>query len=104
MGVGHESGIVNLYDIRFPRILYSITHKNRMPIKAINFHNEYILSADLKALKISYNNTGNIATTIESDHSINDFEVVKDTGMVFVANETQRVGIFYIPLIGQAPK
>jgi ribosome biogenesis protein ENP2 len=104
MGVGHSCGAVNVFDIRFPKPMYTITHKNRMPVKAVAFHEQYVLSTDFKALKISDQTSGAIVTTIESEHPINDFEVVKDTGMVFVANETERVGIFYIPTLGNAPK
>ena len=104
MSVGHTSGLVNLYDIRYPKVLLTITHKNRMPIKALSFSSDYLLSCDFQALKISHKSSGEIVTTIESESFINDFEVVQGSGLVFIANETQRIGTFYIPLLGNAPK
>lgn len=103
MATGHNDGTVNLFDIRFPKSLLTVTHKNKMPIKAVKFHNDFMLSCDFKALKISQID-GKILTTIESNSSVNDFEIVKETGMVLVANETQRVGIYYLPALGPAPK
>ncbi|OMJ78991.1 hypothetical protein SteCoe_21072 [Stentor coeruleus] len=104
MATGHANGVVNLFDIRSPRVLHSITHKNRLPIKSVYFHGDYFLSTDSKAIKISNKETSQMVTTIESQTNINDIECIENTGLIFTANETQRVGIYYIPLLGPAPK
>ena len=101
---GHTNGHAALFDIRFPRALLSIVHKNSLEVKSIAFHSEYVLTADPKALKVSNRNTGAVMTTIESVHNINHIECVPNSGLIFTANETQRVGTYYLPLLGPAPR
>jgi ribosome biogenesis protein ENP2 len=104
MASGHTNGQVKLFDIRFPKPLQTITHKNRLEIKSLGFHGDFILTADPKALKISNKNNAELMTTVETVNNINQVECVSDSGMVFTANETQRVGSYYIPLLGPAPR
>ena len=98
MAAGHTNGVVNIFDNRFSKILFNITHKNRLPVKAVTFLNEFLLSADPKAMEISKSGSGDIVTTIESIDSINDIECVNDSGMVFMANEVKGRDLIY-PII-----
>src|SRR5579871_3215004 len=43
-------------------------------------------------------------TSIEPNTDINDFCVVPDSGLIFVANEGIQIGAYYIPSLGPAPR
>lgn len=104
MATGHSNGEVNVFDIRYPKPLFGITHKNRLPVKSITFHGDCVLTADPKALKLSNRVSGDIVTTIESVNDIHQIECVPNTGLIFTANEGQRVGTYYLPALGPAPR
>jgi len=55
-------------------------------------------------IKIYDKDTGALFTNIEPKSSINDFELVGDSGMIFIAGEDSRIGTYYIPSLGTAPK
>lgn len=103
MVTGHSNGEAKIYDIRYQKPLFGITHKNRLPVKSVTFHNEFVLTADPKALKICDRNSGAIVTTVESVNDIHQVECVENTGIVFMANEGQRVGTYFLPALGPAP-
>lgn len=106
MGVGHNSGLVEIYDIRYPAPVYTVQHNYRLPIKSIKFHptGKYFFSADPKLIKITNKSSGAIHTSIESGSDIHDVEIVGSSGLILVANEAQRVGTYYIPSVGLAPR
>lgn len=106
MGVGHTSGLVQVYDIRYSKPVYTIKHHNKTQIKSIGFHagNEFVLTCDTKGTKITHKNNGKLLTTIESDSNINDMELCHKSGLIFIASESQRIGTYFIPSLGPAPK
>lgn len=106
MGVGLDSGHILLYDIRSTRPILVKDHNNSLPIKRIIFHekSENVLSADSKVVKIWERTSGKNFTAIEPDAKINDLCLYPDSGLMFFAAEAERMGIYYIPELGQAPK
>ena len=106
MGIGLNSGHVLLYDIRSDKPILTKDHYNSLPIKRIAFHekSDNVLSADSKVVKIWERETGKNLTAIEPDAKINDLCMFPDSGLMFLAAEAERMGIYYIPEIGQAPE
>ena len=105
MGVGLNSGHVLLYDIRSNKPTLTKDHNNALPIKRIVFHekSDNVLSADSKVVKIWERETGRNFTAIEPDAKINDLCIFPNSGLMFLAAEAERMGIYYIPELGQAP-
>lgn len=80
-------------------------HHYRLPIKSIKFHEGgYLFSADSKAIKLTHKATGKPYTTIEPAADVNDIELVGKSGLFFAACESPRVGMYFVPSIGPAPK
>merc|ERR1719210_455502 len=48
--------------------------------------------------------TGNLTTAVESTNRINHLEFVPDSGMFFTATDAERMGSYFVPHIGMAPK
>lgn len=46
---------------------------------------------------------GKLYTSIEAQHSFNDFSVIPNSGMLLMANETTKMQTYYIPSLGPAP-
>ena len=105
MAVGTGSGQILLYDIRSRQPIHSKDHHYGLPIKKIIFHEKTsnILSADSKVIKIWERETGKNFTAIEPDAPVNDLCLYPGSGLIFVAAEAERMGIYYIPELGQAP-
>ena len=88
IGVGNVRGKVDIYDLRYPLPLHTLTHHYRLPIHSIKFHpNHKILTADSKIVKIYDDNSFDLFTNIEPKNPINDIELCKDTGLVLMAQE-----------------
>nr|XP_058934358.1 nucleolar protein 10 isoform X2 [Kogia breviceps] len=47
---------------------------------------------------------GKIFTSLEPEHDINDACLYPGSGMLLTANETPKMGIYYIPVLGPAPR
>uniref|UniRef100_A0ABI7XGD5 Nucleolar protein 10 n=1 Tax=Felis catus TaxID=9685 RepID=A0ABI7XGD5_FELCA len=47
---------------------------------------------------------GKIFTSLEPEHDINDVCLYPGSGMLLTANETPKMGIYYIPVLGPAPR
>uniref|UniRef100_A0A673UU32 Nucleolar protein 10 n=1 Tax=Suricata suricatta TaxID=37032 RepID=A0A673UU32_SURSU len=47
---------------------------------------------------------GKMFTSLEPEHDINDVCLYPDSGMLLMANETPKMGIYYIPVLGPAPR
>ncbi|XP_028352431.1 nucleolar protein 10 isoform X2 [Physeter macrocephalus] len=47
---------------------------------------------------------GKIFTSLEPEHDINDVCLSPNSGMLLTANETPKMGIYYIPVLGPAPR
>ena len=105
MAVGTSSGHVVMYDIRSDKPLFFKDHQYGYPIKDIKFHKQSgkVLSADKKVVKIWDQRSGDIFTSIEPEHDINDMCVVSDSGLVCLAVEDPQVQSYYIPALHHAP-
>ncbi|KAL7988055.1 hypothetical protein Chor_006974 [Crotalus horridus] len=105
---GHILNIspVLLYDLRSSNPLIMKDHQYGLPVKSIQFHNalDLIISADSRIIKLWNQDTGKIFTSIEPEHNINDVCLYPNSGMLFTANETPKMNIYYIPVLGPAPK
>jgi ribosome biogenesis protein ENP2 len=107
IAIGNEKGKVQLYDIRYPLPVHTLTHHYRLPIKAIKFHEQAkkIITADSKIIKIFDQDSGKLFTNIEPKNGINDIELPGDgNGLLFAAQEQAKVGTYFIPQLGPAPK
>jgi len=106
VAIGTERGKVLLYDMRYPVPVYTLTHHYRMPINAIKFHSasKKIITADKKIIKIYNHEDGSLFTNIEPKAQVNDIELCGDSGVLFVPLEQEKIGTYFIPEMGHAPK
>lgn len=105
MGVGTGAGQVLMYDIRAGAPYLTKDHRYGLPITSLKFHEKAhkVISADSKIIKIWDKTSGAAHTSIQPVADINDVCVVKDTGLIFAACETQRVQVYYAPTLGPVP-
>jgi ribosome biogenesis protein ENP2 len=105
LAVGTSTGHVQLYDLRSNRPYVSKDHRYGLPIKSVAFHSTYdhVMSVDAKGVKVWERQTGKPYTAIESDVELNDLAVYKDSGLIFLANEQQRLQAHFLPSLGPAP-
>uniref|UniRef100_A0A5S6R026 NUC153 domain-containing protein n=1 Tax=Trichuris muris TaxID=70415 RepID=A0A5S6R026_TRIMR len=106
LAVGTEGGHVLLYDIRSTRPYVTKDNMYGLPIKAIAFNRdpEVVLSMDPKILKIWYESTSKPYTSIEPNVRLNDLCLLPDSGLLFMANDKQKILTYYIPNLGPAPR
>ncbi|KAM6459784.1 nucleolar protein 10 isoform 2-T2 [Liasis olivaceus] len=106
MAVGTSTGQVLLYDLRSSNPLIMKDHQYGLPVKSVQFHNalDLIISADSRIIKLWNQDSGKIFTSIEPEHNINDVCLYPNSGMLFTANEAPKMNIYYIPVLGPAPK
>ena len=122
--VGTSSGHCLLYDLRSSRPLTVKEHQYSLPIVSVRFHHtaRQVLSADAKLLKIWARDgagsseddpatRGAVLTNIETPAAINDVCIVpdvassrKDSGLLLLAGEQERVMTYYVPALGPAPR
>uniref|UniRef100_A0A8D2DGZ3 Nucleolar protein 10 n=1 Tax=Sciurus vulgaris TaxID=55149 RepID=A0A8D2DGZ3_SCIVU len=106
MAVGTSTGQVLLYDLRSDKPLLVKDHQYGLPIKSVHFQEslDLILSSDSRIIKMWNKNSGKIFTSLEPEHDLNDVCLYPNSGMLFTANETPKMGIYYIPVLGPAPR
>ncbi|XP_030897783.1 nucleolar protein 10 [Leptonychotes weddellii] len=106
MAVGTSTGQVLLYDLRSDKPLLVKDHQYGLPIKSVHFQDslDLILSADSRIIKMWNKNSGKIFTSLEPEHDINDVCLYPNSGMLLTASETPKMGIYYIPVLGPAPR
>ena len=104
--MGTEKGKVLIYDMRYPVPMLNLTHHYRMPIQSIKYHSasRKIVTADKKIIKIYDKDSGKLFTNIEPKTGLNDLELCGDTGLLFVPQQQTKVGTYFIPGLGNAPK
>ncbi|ELW72033.1 Nucleolar protein 10 [Tupaia chinensis] len=97
---------VLLYDLRSDKPLLVKDHQYGLPIQSVHFQDslDLILSADSRIIKMWNKNSGKIFTSLEPEHDLNDVCLYPNSGMLFTANETPKMGIYYIPVLGPAPR
>jgi ribosome biogenesis protein ENP2 len=106
LAIGNESGKLKLFDIRYPIPIFEKTHQYRLPIKKVAFHesSRTVFSMDKKVIKIYERDTGKLYTNVQAKKDINDFAMYQNSGMIFTAWEEEKLGAYFIPSLGQAPK
>uniref|UniRef100_A0A7S3F079 Nucleolar protein 10 n=1 Tax=Haptolina ericina TaxID=156174 RepID=A0A7S3F079_9EUKA len=106
LATGLSSGHVVVYDIRRPSPLLVKDHQYGLPIVDLKYHtgDAYIVSADTKIVKIWEPVHGAIYTTVQPAADINDVALYPDSGMIFLALETERLGAYFTPSLGPAPR
>ncbi|XP_062591859.1 nucleolar protein 10-like [Saccostrea cucullata] len=106
MAVGTSTGHILLYDIRSSKPLLVKDHQYELPIKSIEFQKSLnlVLSMDTKILKLWDRETGKAFTSIEPGTNLNDLCLLPNSGLLFMANEGQKILSYYIPTLGTAPK
>lgn len=106
MAIGTEKGKVLLYDMRYPLPLLTMNHHYRQAIHTIAFHkaSRKLISADKKIIKIYDKDSGKLFTNIEPKTGVNSFELCADSGLIMVPQEQQKIGTYFIPSLGNAPK
>ncbi|TFK14258.1 Nucleolar protein 10 [Platysternon megacephalum] len=106
MAVGTSTGQVLLYDLRSSNPLIVKDHQYGLPIKSIQFQDPLglIISADSRIIKMWNKDTGKIFTSMEPEHDINDVCLYPNSGMLLTANEDPKMNIYYIPVLGPAPR
>jgi len=106
LAIGNEFGKLKLFDIRYPIPIFEKTHQYKFPIKNIKFHesSRTIFSQDKKVIKVYERDTGKLYTNVQTKKDINDFALYPNSGMIFTACEEEKLGAYFIPSIGQAPR
>jgi len=108
---GTASGVVRVFDIRSSKPMSQRDHNNGFAIKTVTFHSKgsdfkdlMVGSADKKSVKVWEAGTGKIAASVESKHTINQLVFFPNSGMFFTAVDNQRIGVYFVPSLGLAPK
>jgi ribosome biogenesis protein ENP2 len=64
-----------------------------------------VLTSDRKIIKIWNEEDGSLFTNIEPKTDINDIELCGDgSGMIFAPQEQEKIGCYFLPSLGHAPK
>ncbi|KAM5263359.1 nucleolar protein 10 isoform 3-T3 [Ctenodactylus gundi] len=72
---------------------------NSLPtISALKFHGALSMAVGTST------GQGKIFTSLEPEHDLNDVCLYPDSGMLLTANEAPKMGIYYIPVLGPAPR
>mmetsp|Transcript_63472 Transcript_63472/g.182194 ORF Transcript_63472/g.182194 Transcript_63472/m.182194 type:complete len:535 (-) Transcript_63472:80-1684(-) len=110
LAAGTSSGLVRVFDVRSSKPLAARDHMNGFAIRSLSFHirgpestDLLVGSADSKSVKIWEATTGKIAATVESPNTINSLTFFPNSGMFFTANDTTRIGVYFVPALGLAP-
>jgi len=108
---GTSGGLIRVYDVRSSRALCERDHMNGFGIRSVSFHTRglesselLVASADSRAIKVWSASSGALTASVESKHTINQVEFVPGTGLFFAANDNARIGCFFVPALGLAPK
>jgi len=107
LAVGTSSGHVALYDIRRATPLSIKDQGYGQPMVDLKFlSDKYLLSADSKIIKVWDANSSSATnfTSIEPNAHVNDVCVCKGSGLIFAALESERLGAYFIPALGPAPR
>jgi len=108
---GTTAGLVRVYDVRSSKPLAERNHMNGYPIVDVNFHTRgtetadlLVGSADCKSIKIWDAQNGAMAASVESTAVINHLEFCPSSGLFFCGNDQPRVGVYFVPSLGLAPR
>ncbi len=92
-----------LYDLRATKPTLIKDHHYEFPINSINFcsssDNSLVLSSDRKGVKVWHEKSGELLTAVEpQDCEVNAMCLYPDSGLVFMAAETQKMHAYFIPV------
>jgi len=108
LAVGTSTGQVMMYDLRNNKPFMVKDHRYGEAIHSIDYNkeNEVMVSADSRSVKIWSLEGGETKTfmEVEDENEINHMHVVKDSGLIFLANESERILTYFLPWLGRAPK
>lgn len=106
MVMGSAEGELKLFDLRYPAPAFTKSHPYMVPINDIIFHEKTgkMIVSDEKSIRIYDKDSGNLFTTVESKFKINGVKSYQSSGLLLVPQESSRVGTFFIPALGPAPK
>lgn len=104
--LGSSEGQVKLFDLRYPTPFQVKQHPYMVPINDIVFHDKAgkMIISDEKSIRIYDKSTGGLYTTVESKFKINGVKTYRDSGLLLVPQEARRIGTYFIPAMGPAPK
>ncbi|KAK2716572.1 hypothetical protein QYM36_006902 [Artemia franciscana] len=107
MGVGTSTGQILLYDIRSDKPFTVKDHQYGKEIKKLASHpyqgHDLVASMESRVLRYWDKDMGKPFCSIEAKADFNDFCLVPDTGMMFLANKDKKMLTYYIPSLGPAP-
>jgi len=108
---GTAAGIIRVFDVRSSRPVAERNHMNGYPIRSVCFHvrtedsGELIVgSADCKSVKFWDASSAAMVASVESKSTINDLTVYPRSGLFFVPTDEQRIGVYFVPTLGLAPR
>lgn len=114
LAVGSDNGQVKVFDIRSSRPFLELEHVYETPITSIKFSGEHLLTSDRRTVKIVNVKVSNEIShesqsseclcNLEPEAPINHMNVVRDSGLLFVAAEQPRILSYFIPSLGAAPR
>lgn len=124
VAVGTSNGALKVYDIRNTKPLWEKRHVNEAPVNTIEWVNSLnhtstgvgddtlIAWSDHKTVRVQNSRDGEFVASIEglvTDNpknlcKINSFRFYPDSGVCFVGGDHSRVGSYFIPTIGAAPR
>ena len=110
--IGSSVGDTISYDIRYPLPLFRLKHQYETPIRKIaykpltQFSPSKLIVSDSKIIKIYDMNRDEepkLWTYIEPPSDINDLALIGNSGLLMVALEEEKMGVYYFPELGNAP-
>lgn len=104
--VGTVNGVVDIFDMRYPKAVISIKHQYREAINGIKYHEKSrnLITSSKKIVKINNLDNGKLFTNIEPSDEINALELSPSSGLLFLASESVRIGTYFIPALDSAPQ
>ncbi|KAH7729244.1 hypothetical protein AAVH_02719 [Aphelenchoides avenae] len=106
LAVGTSTGHTILYDIRSSKPLLVKDQRMGLAIKQIEFVKEsnLVLSMDSRALKMWHEEDGSPFAALEPGTRLNDFARYPNSGLLFFANDAEKMLQYFVPALGPAPK
>ncbi len=106
LAIGTSEGNLKLFDLRYPTPFLAKQHPYMEPINDICFHQQShkMLVSDEKSIRVYDRPSYNLFTAVESKFKIHGVKPFLDSGLLLVPQEARRIGTYFIPALGVAPK
>lgn len=108
---GAETGLSRVYDVRSNKPITQRDMMNGYGVRSVKFHNApgdgrrlLVGSCDSKSVKVWDASTAALHVALEHPATINQMELCPNSGLLFLANDQPRMGTYFIPSLGVAPK